>query len=851
MKFAHQLGLVLLVNLAIVSGGMLPGMAGAIGPVTAPKSGDTAQTVFDEGKKLVSQDVASSRRAIEKFKQSLKLSQQTHNQSLQALSLQWLGIVHYNLDEKPEALAFYNQALPIFHALGDRSSEVSTLQVIGNIYTYLGENQKALKTLKESLALHKAANLAPLDRANILYDVGEAYALLGDRQQALDAFSESLPIWKTSLHEFSIIKYAETLSNIADIYSNLGNKQKALDIYYKILVFYTAPELLDRELPTKLIYSSDAERENLNFLDNSLGVISSNGDADPVNAIGRALVLNKLGRLFLDLGSNKLSIKFFNLAKISQVQGRFLSGNVDLSLAATTLNNLGLAYNGLGETQKALEDFDLALEHRRELRDRHGEAIVLNNKGLVYTKLGNQKKAIALYREALPLSHAVGDRDTEAATLYNIASTDYKQSQLAEALTSINSAINLVELLRSELKNDVFKTAYFTSVQSYYELKKNILMDLHRQQPTQGYDAAALETVDQSRARILRELLIQANANINKDIAPDLLKQEQTLNQAIDAKEKQLVQFSSQPGKEAQLSTLNPEIAALYNQRDELKNRIRTINPAYANLQYPKPITLKQIQQQLDPDTLMLQYSLGDKESYLWVIGNNSLKTSILPKRADIEKTVATFRRELQLPSPASALTLTQQILAPAAAELGNKHLVIIPDGILHTIPFAALSTPNSKTYQPLITQHEITNLPSASTIAILRSTVATKPRAPKQLAILADPIFRKDDPRLTGKTIQPNNNFDLGEQSARGRIGRDLNLDRLPFTATEAQGILKLVPQANDRISAFGFDASYDWITDPKISQYRYVHLATHGFFDNDKWVVPLRKGRRKIACS
>jgi CHAT domain-containing protein len=101
----------------------------------------------------------------------------------------------------------------------------------------------------------------------------------------------------------------------------------------------------------------------------------------------------------------------------------------------------------------------------------------------------------------------------------------------------------------------------------------------------------------------------------------------------------------------------------------------------------------------------------------------------------------------------------------------------------------------------------------------------------------LADPVFSKDDVRLTGKTIQASKNMDMGEQQARarGRGKRDLDLNRLPFSASEAQGILALVPN-QDSTSAFGFEASYDWITNPKISQYRYVHLATHGFFDGDK---------------
>jgi CHAT domain-containing protein len=407
------------------------------------------------------------------------------------------------------------------------------------------------------------------------------------------------------------------------------------------------------------------------------------------------------------------------------------------------------------------------------------------------------------------------------------------------ARQNINAAIQILESLRRELKTDALKTSYFASVQSYYQLKIDILMQLHQKNPTQGYDAQALETVDQSRARVLRELLIQANANIRKDVSPELLQQEQTLNQTIDAKETQLVQFSSQPGNHiTQLTQLNQSITALYTQRDDLKNTIRAANPAYANLQYPQPTTLAQIQQQLDPDTLILQYSLGETESYLWVIGQNTLKTYILPQRDDIKASVIALRNELRNPerlAPPSALTLTAQILTPAAADLGHKRLVIIPDGVLHFIPFAALNTPNSPTYNPLLTQHEITNLPSASTIGILRSTVATKPRGPKTLAILADPIFNQDDDRLAGKPIQANSHLDIGEQMARGRVGRDLDLNRLPFTATEAQGILKLVPDERDRTAAFGFDASYDWITSPKISQYRYVHLATHGFFDSD----------------
>ena len=500
------------------------------------------------------------------------------------------------------------------------------------------------------------------------------------------------------------------------------------------------------------------------------------------------------------------------------------------------MDNIGGVYSALGEKQKALELYNQALPIRRSVGDRSGEATTLNNIGGVYSYLGEKQKALEFYNQALPIKHAVGDRSGEATTLSNLAVSYADQNNLPEALNNVNAAIAIIETLRSELNNDALKTSYFKSVQSYYEFKIDLLMRLHRQQPTQGYDTAALETVDQSRARVLRELLIQSSANITTNISPELLAQEKTLNQTLDTKELQLIKLSNKPGSNTQ--SLTDEIAKLYADRDDLKNTIRAKSPAYANLQYPKPTKLAELQQQLDPDTVMLQYSLGEKESYLWVISNTGMKSYILPKQTDIKKTSTAFLSDVinQSPLDRSASLLTQQILTPAAEQIKSKRLVIIPDGILHKVPFAALTLPNAITYTPLLTQHEITNLPSASTIGILRTTVATKPRAKKTIAILADPVFNKDDDRLTGKTIADSRNLSGADEFLKNRIGRGMNFSRLKGTAAEAKAILSLVPQESDRTAAFGFDANYDWITSKNISQYRYIHLATHGFFDGAK---------------
>jgi CHAT domain-containing protein/Tfp pilus assembly protein PilF len=827
MKFAYRVGLVFLVNVTIVSGMVLPGTAVPIGAATIPaKPSSELDTAIAAGLRLLKEkNQVSLTAAIGQFERALGLIQTADQKPQRALVLIALARSYEGLGQPVKTLGYYEQALPILRDLGNRSSEASTLNLMGGIITDLGKKSQALDYYNQALPIWRAGG----DRAGeakTLSNIGLVYSDLGEKSKALDYYNQALPM-RRAVGDRS--GEATTLINIGAVYADLGDRSKAIDYFNQALSITQA--LGDRANAAitlnnlGIVYSALGEKSKaLDYYNQALPISRAVGDR-----LGVGVTLNNIGAIYDDRGEATKAIDHYNQALlIRRTMGDRLG-------EATTLNNLGAIYDHQGETTKALDYYNQTLLIWQGLGNRAGAATTLNNMGTIYVSLGDWVKARDYYQQALLLRRAVGARSGEAITLANLASLDHGQNKLTNALQNINLAIQIIESLRSELNNDVLKTSYFASVQSYYHLKINILIDLHRQHPSKGYDATAFETADQSRARILRELLIQANANIRKDVDPKLFQQEQSLNQNLNAKEKQLVQLASQSGKETELAPLNQTIATLYAQRDDLKNTIRSTSLAYANLQYPKPATLKEIQQQLDPDMLMLQYSLGDKESYLWVISHNTLKTYILPKRHEIRKTAIAFRRELNLKTPQSAIDLTQQILAPAAKDLGNKRLVIIPDGILNIIPFAALNTPNSTTYKPLLTQHEITNLPSASTIGILRTTVATKPRGTKRLAILADPIFRKDDPRLMGKTTQSNNNFDPNEQIVRRRIGRDLNLDRLPFTAAEAKGILALVPN-QDSTSAFGFDASYDWITSPKISEYRYVHLATHGFFDGDK---------------
>jgi CHAT domain-containing protein len=195
-------------------------------------------------------------------------------------------------------------------------------------------------------------------------------------------------------------------------------------------------------------------------------------------------------------------------------------------------------------------------------------------------------------------------------------------------------------------------------------------------------------------------------------------------------------------------------------------------------------------------------------------------------------------------------------VLAPAAGQLGKKRLMIVADGALHFVPFAALpvgsggatSIPRPR---PLIADHEIVNVPSASTLSVVRGEVAGRPPAPRSVVALADPVFMKDDERV--KRIRDKQLRDspksANEAPVRGENAIDRQLvkatedtgvategmyvPRLPGTRQEAEQIVAMGPTAESRL-ALDFAASRETATSAELSQYRYVHFSTHGLLNS-----------------
>jgi CHAT domain-containing protein len=321
------------------------------------------------------------------------------------------------------------------------------------------------------------------------------------------------------------------------------------------------------------------------------------------------------------------------------------------------------------------------------------------------------------------------------------------------------------------------------------------------------------------------------------------------VQQQLDALEKRRVEVLNRPNytptQEAELEQQRQTLIAQYQ---DIQTQIRATSPRYAALTQPQPLTLAQIQQQiLDENTILLQYSLGKERSYLWALTKTSITSYELPKAAEIETTAKNFRDAVTAPTSRNSPNqvtqandaISQMILQPVAAQLGQKRLLIVSDGVLNYLPFPALSLPGKSGENgnpPLIVDHEIVLLPNGSTLGILRQNYADLPAPTRTLAIFADPVFSGNDERVknssSATTQQAVEAANPGLSRSRG--DNNVQFDRLKFTRKEAQIIQALVP-ANSIAQSLDFAASRAAATSSNLSQYKIIHFATHGLANSD----------------
>lgn len=833
-----------------------------------------AQTTYLDGRQLQRQGTAESRqKAIQKYEESAQNWRLAGESVMEVHTLSLDALAHRQLGQLQKALQLYNEALQIAQRLNDRRGEAATLGGIALVYFDMGTPQKAREYFERVLNLWKEIGDAFLI-ASTHSNVGLAYALLGEPRKALEHYNAALAAW----HEMeNRDQEAFTVHNIGGVYEVLGDTQKSLEHFNRSLALFRASGNRGGEaddlnsIGGAYRFNGEFQRA-LEFYNQALGLWRTSG-----NRRREALALNNIGDVYAALDDGPKALHNYN-------QALKLWGEVgDRRFEAITLERIATLYVSSSETQKAFQLYEQALELQRAAANRWGEAGVLTSTGFAYVASGDPQKALDYFAPSLKLFLDVGDRRGEAKTRFGIARAERDRGNLTEARMQIEAALSLTERLRTDVSSPQLRATYLATVEDYFRFYIDLLMRLDKEHPNEGLAALALQTSERARARSLLDMLSESHVEIRKGTDPLLLEKERALSQQLNAKAQRRVQLFGQKGREEQLASLNKEISNLEIENEQLQAAIRKASPAYAALTQPRPLGLKEIQQQLGPNTILLQYSLGEERSFVWAVTQNSLKTYELPKRERIEKAArlvydlltarsqskagenAQIKQTRTAAADSQLLTaskeLSQMVVGPLGSELRAERLVIVADGALQYVPFSALSLASKQlpaaqhtntglratdnrpptNYRLLIQDHEIISLPSASALAIQRQGLANRKPAPNAVAVIADPVFSAADERLGGQAKTDLAKQVPGDGSANTRIIEHLADDsgliirRLKFTRQEANKILAEAPRAKN-LRAIDFKANRAIAIGGELSKYRYVHFATHGYIDSER---------------
>ncbi len=765
--------------------------------------------------------------ALDYCSRAVALARQCHDRWGLAQALQNLGYYHSWASEFMQAQDYFQQALALRQELCDYRGEAQSVLTMGFDAADREDLARAVELYDQAKVLFQAVGDSR-GLARLASAMATLYCKTGRYWEAMELYGAERARFE-SLDEFEIS--ARMHNNMGVVYFEMGRFDEALAHFRRALSMFDAAGFQTSQAYTH-------------------------------NYVGVTLVAERNAHAAID--HHQRSVALFR--KVA-----------DRRLEATSLCFLGDAYAADGQPTTARELYDEALRMFASQDDLRGQALALGSLGRLRLEAGDLQGALELSSKALAINRQIQDRYREFQTLYDIARVERDLGNWLEARTQIESAVSAVEKLRASVPGPEMRSTFFATTQQSYRLYIDVLMQIHARNPSDDLAARALEASEQARARSLLEFLSEAGSGLRRGVDPELLRRERDLTHLLNASYDQRTQLLipvrdqrtqsvSGPNTKTQLEALEKKIAALDAEYDDLQAQIRIRSPQYAalrdsaSLSQSRPLKLTQIQQNLlDEDTLLLEYALGEQRSYLWLVGKLVLRDYALPPRATIEASATRVRENLLTRQTAmagesaklqndrfrraddayrtEAANLSRMLLGPAAAELGKKRLVIIPDGTLQYLSFGGLPSPGSGAERApqnkdgeiryLIADHEIVTLPSASALNVLREQAKGRQAAGKCVAVFADPVFEGSAARKPGSD-DPKRSVAPGP-SPQGNMQEGFSLVPLPATRQEAEAIMAMVP-AGEGLLTLGTNATRERAMSPDLKNYRIIHFATHG---------------------
>ncbi|MBT7600911.1 MAG: CHAT domain-containing protein [Anaerolineae bacterium] len=445
-------------------------------------------------------------------------------------------------------------------------------------------------------------------------------------------------------------------------------------------------------------------------------------------------------------GENKLAIKHIKeaLQKAELLDDSYLLALTYVNLATFSLNEYQI-----NATQRyAREALAHAIVAKNPLIVRKAKMLLggsYSRASATYRNYSYSAKAVRYFKESAQIAKQFGNPIIEVDTITELATIFSQLGKPKQAIEYFKKALQLLENIRKNLGYEGFQTAFFSSYQSLYN--KMMFSSLQDAQIDQAFF-----TSETMRSRILLALLGRARSNVN-EWSQDNRTTLQTILREYGASA-----LSIAKATEKNTLSISPEdiIREDINNRQTLLQKKRQSfmelyeaqdihHALWQRHQSPSPATLEDAQNLLTADEAILSYVIDHNNITIFAITKDSyhfqnLNYSSEQISTDVEAALSSiielqeilldpfiaeywFNRRVNSPWP-DEIQKTYDILivhlkklyailiAPLLPVISNKkHLLIVPHGPLHRIPWAAL---HGKA-EYLIQKYSISLLPSVS----------------------------------------------------------------------------------------------------------------------------------------
>lgn len=875
--------------------------AAGVAPIKAQLLRALAHTFYDQ---------ADWTNSSKYYQEALKESQRAGSENLAvALTFDMLGIAVENLRDLDGAERYHRQALAIGQRLAPEGLPVAfSLNGLGSVADDRGDLQEAEEQLHQALLIREKLAPNSLLLADSLSSLGSVAQSMGNPALSLDYQQKASTILSKLSPES--VRAAGTLLNMGNANRQLGDLDAAEDCYRRAFTIFfkssptrrgVALSLNDlgmvAQLKGDLANAEDYFRRSLAIekipddvaftLENLGGVAKGRWDLERAeeyyqralairekllpDSVDHAGSLGDLGLLALNKGDVAKAEKY--LRQSMAITEKAAPDSIAIAWLHTHIGDVAKVRGDLSDAEA---EYRKAFEHAQRVAPASPVMVeIAGSLGDLFLEKDDLANAQEYYQQVLRILEKSAPGVGNASALAGLASIARRRNQMDKAAALFEQALKTLEGQTARLGGVDEDRAYFRA--KYAGVYKEYIDFLVGQREPER----AFEISERFHAKNLLEILSTARVDIRKGVDSSLVKRERTMQLSLSSKVNRRMQLLTAKHTDEQVAGIDKELSVLLTEYKELEQQIKESSPAYAGLTQPKSLNAKEVSNSLlDNNTLLLEYSLGDQHSYVFALTPDSLKVFPLPKRAEIEvqtrqmhglltarnqriKNEGPHRREARVAKAdaqyvTAASALSRILLDPVKAQLGHKRLLIIADGALLYVPFAGLPTvqsSDSASPVPLIVEHEIVSLPSASVLAILRRDRLTRKRTPKETVILADPVFDVGDERVRparSQTIADRQGLEgrndgtlvlqpeLSDKATRSAVDVDLleenqlHFPRLLFTRQEANAISAVAPPGTTW-KALDFEASRVFAVSGRLSQYRVVHFATHALI-NDK---------------